>query len=129
MAFIEDLSSKTYCHDVHRGVAAFSVGWLGNSVPSSGTVPADVLNLLRYAAQAHYYEDGLLGCHVCEICGEAEFHGEFWLEFFDRSAGIQVRFVLPTGIIHYIEQHGYCPPAEFLEAVAPVAKSFAEGSV
>jgi hypothetical protein len=35
-----------------------------------------------------------------------------------RVAGEQVVYAAPLLIIHYIEEHGYLPPAEFLEAVA-----------
>ena len=69
--------------------------------------------------------------HVCELCigapdtvigktinpawaGWAEprsSNGEI------RVAGNQIIFAAPVLIVHYIEEHGYLPPAEFLEAV------------
>jgi len=34
-----------------------------------------------------------------------------------RVAGDGVTFAAPVLIVHYIEEHGYLPPPEFLEAV------------
>ena len=39
-------------------------------------------------------------------------NGEIWV------AGDGITFVAPVLIVHYIEEHGYLPPAQFLEAVA-----------
>ena len=125
MAFIADLSAKTHCPWAHKGVASFSVGWLGDSVPQKGEVPAKVMSLLRYFAHHYEYQDRTLGDHTCEICGRGRFHGEFWVELFDSISGHQVRFVLPLAIFHYIEEHEYCPPQEFLDAVAPLACKYA----
>ena len=112
---IPDLSTKTYRAEAHWGVRAMSIGWLGSKVPSRGVVPAVVMQTLRYYREHGYQEDGELGCHTCEICGRSEFRGEFWIE----AAGI--RYVLPVGVFHYIEAHGYCPPAEFMNAIATIA--------
>lgn len=109
---IPDLSTKTYAPEAHTGVRAFSVGWLGKQVPSGGAVSAAVMQVLRYYREKHCYEDGDLGYHTCEICGRGDFHGEFWIETGDT------RYVLPVGVFHYIEAHGYCPPAEFLREIA-----------
>lgn len=117
MAFIEDLSTDTYCPWVHQGLPCFSVGWLGDSVPRTGVIPSRIFSVLhRYAAE-HPYQDGFLGKHTCEICGSDAFHGEFWIELFDYNINHRVRFVLPLGIFHYIDAHGYCPPQEFLDAI------------
>ncbi len=123
MAFIEDLSRQTYCAWAHEGRLCFSVGWLSGSVPRIGAIPSRLLRLLRHYAAKHPFEDGLLGTHTCEICGQGAFHGEFWIEFFDDAIDHRVRFVLPLGVFHYIEVHGYCPPKCFLDAIEPLART------
>ncbi|HXI71826.1 MAG TPA: hypothetical protein VNN22_15835 [Verrucomicrobiae bacterium] len=89
------------------------VGWVGKKVPRRGVVPPTIMQVLRHHHDHSYVEDGLLGCHTCEICGKGDFHGEFVVRA--RSA----YYVLPVGIFHYIEEHGYCPPYQFIKAIAP----------
>ena len=120
--YIEDLSRRTYCFFVHDDRPAFSVGWLGNFVPTKGDVPSAAMMVLRHYAEHCTFEDGFLGKHGCEICDQVAFKNEFWIEFFDEQSKCDVRFVLPTGVFHYIEAHGYCPPQEFLDAIAPLAE-------
>jgi len=123
--FIEDLSAKTFCPSAHEGVASFSVGWLGDSVPRQGSILPEVIRLLRYCALHYEYQDTLLGYHICEICGHGRFHGEFWVELLDSISGHRIRFVLPLAVFHYIEEHGYCPPQEFLDAIMTLALNHA----
>ena len=122
MAYIEDLSTKTYCGWVHKDMACLSVGWLGCTVPTTGVLAPRYLAVLRDYAAKHAFFDDLLGKHTCEICGEAKFKGEFWIELFVPQVDRRVRFVLPMGVFHYIEAHGYCPPPEFLKAIEPLAE-------
>jgi hypothetical protein len=112
---IPELSTTTYASEAHRGVHAVSVGWLGEKVTSYGTVPPVVMKVLRYWREHCYRDDYFLGYHTCEICGNAHFHGEFWIE----TAG--TRYVLPVGIFHYIDEHGYCPPERFLREIEELA--------
>ena len=72
------------------------------------------------------------GEHTCELCKGAPdlFVGKTinpaWTRWADqrssngeiRVAGEGVVFAAPVLIVHYIEEHGYLPPAQFLEAVA-----------
>jgi hypothetical protein len=111
---IPDLSTKTYREEAHKGVYAVSVGWLGKKVTSRGKVAPEIMEMLRHCRKECYREDGYLGYHTCEICGRAEFHGEFWIE-----VGC-IRYVLPVGVLHYIEVHGYCPPTEFLTDIEEI---------
>ena len=72
------------------------------------------------------------GKHTCELCSGAPdmFVGKTinpawgkWAE--QRSSNGEIRvanedvvFAAPVLIVHYIEEHGYLPPAQFLEALA-----------
>jgi hypothetical protein len=51
------------------------------------------------------------GLHTCEFCGRA--HG---INNFGVPSG-DLLFVAPELVVHYIEEHGYSPPAAFVEAV------------
>ena len=62
------------------------------------------------SARALYF-GGFGGFHTCEFCGWS--HGN---ENFGVPSG-ELLFVAPEMVVHYIEEHGYCPPAEFVEAV------------
>jgi hypothetical protein len=84
------------------------------------------MSLLRHCALHHEYQDNFLGYHTCELCGEGRFRGEFWVELFDAISGHHIRFVLPLAVFHYIEDHGYLPPQEFLDAIMPLVLKHAE---
>ena len=52
-----------------------------------------------------------MGFHSCEFCENA---------LGVRNLGVpagDVLFVAPEMVCHYVEQHGYLPPAEFVAAV------------
>ena len=109
---ISDLSPKLYSPELHEGKRACSVGWLGCSVPTRGRLELNLFEAIRHYRKKNYLEDGLLGSHTCEMCGTAEGHGEFIVEW----GGM--RYVLPTLVLHYLENHHYLPPKEFLAALA-----------
>lgn len=98
-----------YREDLDSPVSGIAVGWLGDEVPNTGEIPADLCRALRHACRARETDAGELGGHRCEICRTHEDRGEFVIE-----VGGTV-YVLPRMILHYIEQHGYRPPDPFLE--------------
>jgi hypothetical protein len=85
------------------GRAIRTIGWLGDTVGE----------MTDRRGTAHHRDDGQLGYHECEMCGEGgpETHGEF---FIDLEG---VRYILPDMVLHYITDHGYTPPDAFLSAV------------
>ncbi len=124
MTFIPDLSERVYYsakQDVERVVCA--IGWLGESVPRTGSIPSLVLEALKYFRKAHRREDTLLGWHTCEICGLDEVN-EGRGEFFIDVDGI--RYVMPQLIIHYIKAHDYQPPDVFVEELEAMWKQMRE---
>ena len=50
--------------------------------------------------------------HVCEFCNDKRGNGEIHVK---GSHGY--KFVAPSMLIHYIEEHGYKPPDVFIDAV------------
>jgi hypothetical protein len=112
MTFIPDFSEQVFFpakQDLGRGTR--SIGWLGDHVPYQGTVGPAAMAAIRYFRTAHRRGDPFLGIHRCEICKQAIGRQEF---FIDLDG---VRYILPQMVVHYIEDHGYAPPNEFLEGL------------
>jgi hypothetical protein len=110
MTFIPDLSEQVFFpakQDVGREVR--SIGWLGDRVPSRGAVGPAALAAIKYFRTAHRRGDPFRGIHFCEICRQVVGREEFFIDL----GG--VRYILPQMVVHYIEDHGYAPPSDFLE--------------
>jgi hypothetical protein len=95
-----------------------AVGWLEPDHPfPRGEVSLEFVARLREFARRWGQSVEALGWsvaggyHTCEFCGKAWGSGTFGV-----PAGDHVFFV-PEMIAHYVEQHGYAPPAEFIAAV------------
>jgi hypothetical protein len=111
----------------------FAVGWLGNSVSTRGQVHADCIDGLYEAYTAgRIFTDGTSGFHNCELCsGDDEWypngqvgpviqwrgghlrvvgHGHYLLRYDDRV------YISPALLLHYILDHEYKPPDEFILA-------------
>lgn len=111
------------------GLAMVAIGWLGNSVPTKGVVPEDVIDRLfsAYSDKKQRIYDGSKGAHACECCPQQT--KEIYLTL---HKGVEIRlyghghhllrhgdtvYMFPVLILHYIMDHEYQPPAEFLDAV------------
>ena len=107
-------------------VPAANVGWLDKEYPfSRGPISTKVVDriwllCLRPTNQTRGY-------HTCSLCDSKSLSGvRMSVDGVSRTLGgaeIHVRassgvtYVAPDLIYHYITQHGYAPPMEFLEAV------------
>ncbi len=107
--FIKDLEQTSYAPDCHEGERTVSIGWLGNEVPTSGAVPAEFISVLRHLYNRRSYSEGELGYHGCEICNNYISHGEISLSISGT------KYIMPLMILHYIEDHHYAPPEEFVK--------------
>lgn len=104
-----------------------AVGWLarGRSF-AKGPVDEATLRKIEALADAAPRIFVLRGFHVCELCDprppfqltddrgnrvESSSHLNIFVAFGDKL------LVAPQCLPHYIESHGYRPPAEFLDAV------------
>ncbi len=110
------------------------VGWLGDSVPSSGSTDAKVIDrLLTAYREKALFSDGFDGFHDCELCPGPEAwypggkvgpvvrwrdqeqrlfgHGHYLIRLDERV------FMAPALLLHYILDHGYRPPDDFSQAV------------
>jgi hypothetical protein len=116
------------------GLQLLPIGWLGSQVPSKGPVPEPVIDFLFNAYKEGVLSDGTRGWHSCEICAAAGDLpiAEYTLpkvKWRDQSKQIMghghylIRhqkkvYMCPALIIHYILDHDYQPPEEFIQAIA-----------
>ena len=119
MSYTPDLEETKWWHWVDFAYSksippeftATLVGWLGNKVLSSGPVSKDVLEKLAWAYKNREIDQGSLGEHECEICNTHADRGEILIMDGDKM------YVAPKMVLHYIKDHGYRPPEEFIDAV------------
>lgn len=118
MAYYVDLSAYTYYKPEPQSV---NIGWLTRGYAYSTGDTSD-----EFLARLSHYCPGRVnvtrGIHHCELCTDpqsAKHQAEVnWL----GSAEIRVFYqgkvyAAPNLIYHYVTQHDYRPPAEFIEAV------------
>ncbi|AWM39925.1 hypothetical protein C1280_24920 [Gemmata obscuriglobus] len=114
--FFPDLG--TTCQ-VDRGDHVRAVGWLhpDHSFPT-GPVPPGFSAALRAHAYDSWQPVLAMGPHFCELCSHpapgADRAGgarNFWIP------SMSVVYVAPELIVHYVEDHQYQPPEEFVAAV------------
>ncbi|MDC6176244.1 hypothetical protein [Ralstonia solanacearum] len=105
-----------------------NVGWLDvRSEFESGEVPAAFVERLKLIAGGVGVFKALVEpireLPVCEICGEVELHdvsgmlipnAEIWVPAAGKI------YASPITILHFIEVHGYRPPAEYVDTVLSV---------
>jgi hypothetical protein len=115
MSFFPDMGHESM---VACGEHVRAIGWLHPAQPyAKGTVPAEfVARLKEFTAQSGRSAEALYfgacgGFHTCEFCGRAHGIGNFGVP------NGELLFVAPEMVVHYIEQHGYRPPTEFIAAV------------
>ena len=120
MAYFEDLSVNTYSNPPES--RRLSVGWLAKGKPfltgpTSESFRAALDDLCRNHSKSHCW-----GYHECEFCRDASPGDD---DYFARMGNgeIEVRstkgtwYAAPCLITHYVSEHDYCPPEEFIEAV------------
>jgi hypothetical protein len=139
VAYFPDLSPYSYGHGHHSGVV--HVGWLDgvHPFPTGSVEPALVEKLKALACKpVELYR----GTHTCEVCTpppdvgkpfadgkkltDPESSWARWWKWADaRSSNGEIRvadehvvYAAPVLIVHYIEEHSYLPPSQFLESVA-----------
>lgn len=100
-----------------------AIGWLGEGHPFPvGSVSPELLAALRAHVRSAWQPIVCAGPHFCELCPEppagkrgrksrAGASGNVWIPAEDAV------YVAPGLIDHYIEEHGYQPPDEFVAAV------------
>ncbi|HEV3255980.1 MAG TPA: hypothetical protein VG013_03800 [Gemmataceae bacterium] len=115
MSYFPDMGSESLAA---TGDHVRAIGWLHPAHPyTQGEVSAEFLTRLKEftarsgdSAEALYF-GAFGGFHTCEFCGRAHGIGNFGVPSGD------LLFVAPELVVHYIEQHGYSPPPDFVAAV------------
>jgi hypothetical protein len=103
----------------------YAVGWLDNCVPVTGQIPDECITAL-FIANVHntIISDGTLGWHDCELCSKngPVIHWQDQQHPLRGQGHHLVRiensvYMCPELILHYILDHNYKPPDEFLKAL------------
>ncbi|UYQ64536.1 HEAT repeat domain-containing protein [Streptomyces peucetius] len=94
-----------------------SVGWLGRrfGVQGGGAQNVTVADMQRFKGASRRLGSVTLGTHECEFCpADLPFEGNGEYRYYCRSGEV---YAAPSMILHYVDEHGYCPPREFLESL------------
>ena len=124
MAHFDDLTAYVYmAHSVRPGTK--NIGWLDAATPFPQSVP-DGAFLTRLWAYCQISVVQTRGIHPCELCSAGTqtifgWHGDESLllgtaeiRVFGATGDI---YAAPTLIYHYVKDHHYAPPEEFVHAV------------
>jgi len=132
MAYFEDLTPYKYMHrSIKPGLIQLNVGWLsrGKNYNQGLSTEAFKGKLFEFC-QDYYVINITRGFHVCELCSISESNwyenksrygkDHYWLSIGDgeiRTIGDSVIYAAPTLIYHYVVDHRYMPPNEFIKSV------------
>ena len=102
-----------------------AVGWLERPGFTTGQTPDACIEALVAAHSTKIVRDGTRGIHTCTLCGQnlpqlqwrdhavqLKGHGHYLVQM-DETV-----YMAPELLLHYICEHAYCPPQEFLRAVS-----------
>ena len=129
MAYYLDLTPFAYHHDHPGEEHMLNVGWLEAGRPfGRGPVPYAFADELRLLAQKPV--NLMRGFHVCDLCEPprdliASFpeYRHVWGMFRNGNGEIHVQspsgavYCAPILVLHYVAEHQYQPPHEFVDAV------------
>jgi len=126
MAYIPDLTPCRYFPLDPQG-KLIAVGWLDRRYPyPRGTVPQEVIQGLW---RGWWEPFRAMGYHQCEFCEWEDPRIRIGCHVSQRNLfipGDQRVYVAPELILHYIEDHCYCPPRRFQEAVLACPDSYSQ---
>ena len=124
--YIEDLTLCRY----HRGVLdadswqtpLLAVGWLEHPHRyAQGDVPANLVARLEqfvHAASEAFAHEHFRGLHCCSLCSTERAAAPLELSYINLLIpGSGVVYASPAGILHYMAEHSYLPPSDFIAAV------------
>ncbi len=114
MAWYRDLTPLDYFGDFHAATLR-AVGWLSRDQEfPTGEVDRAIFDRLAELLHDPWQPMACLGVFCCELCRiTPEAHGG--RNLFVPAEGVV--YVCPELILHYMNAHGYSPPAEFCTAL------------
>jgi hypothetical protein len=125
MTYFADLSQYEYLRSgpVAPSTQLLNVGWLDNDheFPAGDAGPHFLMCLVQHLARP---ANQTRGYHLCELCHATETNkittssgevtlGSAELHVFSGPIG----YAAPNLVVHYVDQHRYLPPSEFIDAV------------
>lgn len=114
MAHQQDLEPCTYGFP-RAGRSLLAVGWLARGhVFTRGRCEPSFAARLRELLKDAWAPVDFCGPHFCDLCPTASTHSGVANLFVPSETAV---FVAPELVVHYIEEHAYQPPAEFVAAV------------
>lgn len=102
--------------EVASGPAVRAIGWLEQGQPyPTGPVDRRFLEALRSHVHdpGYWYAVYAMGPHRCDLAGCTGAMGSQHVVIPSATCV----YVAPTLVVHYVEEHHYAPPAEFVAAV------------
>lgn len=132
MTYFPDLAPYDYLPDtVPAGVELLTVGWLDSDHDfpvddGAGPDPVFWRNLITLAADhSTVATRGVHGCHFRHLIESDYQYNAVYGTRVLFLGNAEIRVLAPDGrwltapnlVVHYIRDHGYRPPAEFVEAV------------
>ena len=111
----------TWYADLQRGCMAGggddarAIGWLGRDYPyPTGPVSSEFLEVLGEHVEDPWMSIVIMGIHTCELCVESPAVRDYRNLFIPTVTCV---YIAPAMVRHYVADHGYRPPDEFVEAV------------
>lgn len=107
-----------------RGLTLYAVGWIEKKGFPTGPVPEDCIQALFSAHADHIIPEGTRGIHTCMLCNistpEVRWHDKTLTllghgHYLVRKG--EAVYMAPELVLHYILDHRYSPPREFVQAV------------
>jgi len=111
--YIADMSPRPY-PELNGLIEVVSIAWLDTShtIPTVAHHPA-LLDAIRTRLANLEVEHITLGFHTCPFCSDAFGSGEY--RFYNPAT--HRGYVAPALFFHYMDEHHYAPPQEFIKAV------------
>ena len=121
MTYYPDLSTECY---FESGPEVRAIGWLSaDHAFSQGAVSPEFFARLEEHVTTAWFPVATMGWHACEFCSLPTARGLKFSRYARLGSGnlwiptASVVYVAPAMILHYIAEHGYAPPEEFIAAV------------
>ena len=112
-SYFEDLTPYTYGRGGYGGgVNKVNIGWLDKDDFPKGEVSLELVEKIKGAPVAERYK----GWHSCPFCDPSHGRPER-CSTNQEIDGNGKTYIFPSLLPHYIEEHKYLPPQEFLDAV------------
>jgi hypothetical protein len=113
VAFFHDLTPYTYFHPEEEAPGTINIGWLDrvHAFPTGETNEAFRINLEILCQWRVKQTRGFHRCSFCKGRERPASSSEM------RVAGNGKTYAAPSLVYHYVVEHGYLPPDEFIAAV------------